>query len=169
MTKKKDGTSVVVEYSSNNSGGGWWLKDKDWKALEKAGWKVEWSGKYHLEFKNGYTVYDKDGTPKLARGKDSWAGEDGRWLGALAKTAWKVFPSITDALKEFEAITRQQVSDEGCNCCGAPHRFEWWKQAAAKSGMHVDHEYASGESLLKYLYPGRDIPGSLRDTLDAAA
>jgi len=33
---------VKVEYSSNNSGGNWWLDDKNWKALETAGWKVEW-------------------------------------------------------------------------------------------------------------------------------
>lgn len=31
-----------VEYSSNNSGGSWWLRDTDWFALEKGGWKVEW-------------------------------------------------------------------------------------------------------------------------------
>lgn len=31
-----------VEYSSNNSGGGWWLDDKDWYALETAGWVVDW-------------------------------------------------------------------------------------------------------------------------------
>jgi hypothetical protein len=33
---------VKVEYSSNNSGGYWWLKDKDWQALEDAGWYVHW-------------------------------------------------------------------------------------------------------------------------------
>jgi len=32
-----------VEYDSNNSGGGWWLSLDDWKALEKAGWEVEWA------------------------------------------------------------------------------------------------------------------------------
>jgi len=31
-----------VDYSSNNSGGSWWLSDKDWLALEEAGWEVEW-------------------------------------------------------------------------------------------------------------------------------
>ena len=31
-----------VEYDSNNSGGNWWLDDNDWKALEAAGWKVDW-------------------------------------------------------------------------------------------------------------------------------
>lgn len=33
----------VIRYSSNNSGGSWWLSDDDWKALEKAGWVVDWS------------------------------------------------------------------------------------------------------------------------------
>lgn len=32
----------VIRYSSNNSGGSWWLSDDDWKALEKAGWAVNW-------------------------------------------------------------------------------------------------------------------------------
>ena len=29
---------MIVEYSSNNSGGSFWLDEKDWKALERAGW-----------------------------------------------------------------------------------------------------------------------------------
>jgi len=33
---------VKVEYDSNNSGGSWWLNDDQWKALEKAGWVVDW-------------------------------------------------------------------------------------------------------------------------------
>ena len=33
---------MYVEYITNNSGGSWWLSDDDWKALEAAGWKVEW-------------------------------------------------------------------------------------------------------------------------------
>lgn len=33
---------ATIEYSSNNSGGSWWLSDEDWKALEAAGWDVEW-------------------------------------------------------------------------------------------------------------------------------
>lgn len=31
-----------IEYDSNNSGGSFWLKDEDWKALEDAGWHVNW-------------------------------------------------------------------------------------------------------------------------------
>lgn len=33
---------MKVEYSSHNSGGHWWVDDDGWKALEKAGWKVDW-------------------------------------------------------------------------------------------------------------------------------
>lgn len=39
---------MYVEYDSNNSGGSWWLKDSHWRALEAAGWKVQWA---HLEKK----------------------------------------------------------------------------------------------------------------------
>jgi hypothetical protein len=35
-----------VEYSSNNSGGNWWLSDEDWKALENAGWNVQWDARW---------------------------------------------------------------------------------------------------------------------------
>ena len=53
--------------------------------------------------------------------------------------AEKEFSSIKEALEEFESITDQCVTDEGCNCCGAPHRFEW------------DNNYESGVGLLDYL------------------
>ena len=33
---------MYVEYDSNNSVGSWRLNDEDWKALEQAGWVVEW-------------------------------------------------------------------------------------------------------------------------------
>lgn len=92
---------MKISYSSNNSGGDWWLKDKDWYALEKAGWKVEW-------FKD-----DKDGI----------YGNNKRWLGALASRATKDFDSIEDARSEFERITGQNADDEGCDCCGQPHNF----------------------------------------------
>lgn len=32
----------TITYSSNNSGGYWWLDDDDWRALERAGWIVDW-------------------------------------------------------------------------------------------------------------------------------
>ena len=82
---------MKVTYKSNNSGGNWWLKDEDWKALDAAGWEVEW--------------------------------KKAQWLGALATSASKDFPSIDDAIKEFEAITWQDTTNDGCPCCGQPHIF----------------------------------------------
>lgn len=96
---------VKVEYDSNNSGGSWWLEDKDWTALEKAGWTVKWF---------------KDETDRLFK-----ADKDGRWLGALATTAEKEFETFEDGIQEWEKITGQDSTDEGCNCCGPPHSFSW--------------------------------------------
>lgn len=115
-----------IKYSSNNSGGGWWLKDEDWKKLEAAGWEVDWI-KNH---KPGLSGPDKEG----------------RWLGALATRAHIEVPTPADAMRSFEAVTGQNVSDEGCNCCGAPHSFSWDTEDG-KWG------YASGEDCLGYLYP----------------
>lgn len=95
---------VIVEYSSNNSGGSWWLDDKDWKALEDAGWAVEW-----LKDDPFYRKYGVD--------------EDGRWLGALAKRAHKAFHSLNEGIAEWERITGEWSEDEGCECCGQPHYF----------------------------------------------
>lgn len=40
---------MKIEYSSNNSGGDWWLSDDDWKALEAAGWVIEWKPERWLD------------------------------------------------------------------------------------------------------------------------
>lgn len=124
---------MLVKYSSNNSGGSWWLKDEDWLALEKAGWKVEWVRD------NPNTLFKDDG------------GE--RSLGALASRAEKEFETPGAAMREFEAVTGQTVSDEGCNCCGAPHSFSW--------GEGDKWGYASGEDCLHYMY--KNVPSSIRD------
>jgi len=150
---------IIVEYSANNSGGDWWLKDKDWKALEKAGWLVDWNRKF--KYKDGNHVYNKDGLPELLEIKNGWTGEDGRHLGALAHYAYKKFSNIQQALQEFEKITRQNISDEGCNCCGAPHRFSWWPERYREG----NEECASGEDLLKYLYPDKKIPKNIREAM----
>jgi hypothetical protein len=128
---------MLVKYSSNNSGGSWWLKDADWLALEAAGWKVEWHR-------------DRE---------DEWfkTGRDGRWLGSLAGSASKDFPTPADAIREWERITGQDASDDGCNCCGAPHSFSWDSDDADKN----DWGYASGSSILSYLYA--NPPTSLRE------
>jgi hypothetical protein len=94
---------MKVEYSSNNSGGTWWLKDKDWKSLEEAGWKVNWF---------------KDSPHDFIR-----VDKDGRWLGALAAEATREGLSLKMAIAEWEDITGQNPNATGCACCGEPHNF----------------------------------------------
>lgn len=96
---------MKVTYRANNSGGRWWLTDGDWKALEAAGWSVEWCALEVREYRRPDT--------------------DGRWLGALAVSASIECETPGDAMRAFESVTKQTVSDEGCNCCGAPHEFSW--------------------------------------------
>lgn len=98
---------MLVKYESNNSGGNWWLEDKDWFALEAAGWTVHW-----LALDEFYTS-----------GKYARLDEDGRWLGCLAKSASKEFPTKEHAIDEWESITGQDSTEEGCSCCGEPHYF----------------------------------------------
>jgi hypothetical protein len=80
-----------------------------------------------------------------------WGKE--RWLGALAKRASKDFDNVGDAIREFEKVTGQKASDEGCPCCGAPHSFSW------------EDEYASGNDCLEHLYA--KVPKSLREATEA--
>ena len=98
----------TLEYDSNNSGGSWWLSDENWFDLEEAGWKVNWK---------------KDELDPLFR----HSIRDGRWLGALATSASKEFNSEREGIAEWERITGQSERDNGCECCGPPHRF-WFKQ-----------------------------------------
>lgn len=165
---------MIVKYDSNNSGGSWWLKDDDWKKLEDAGWKVEW---YNKEKPDPNCEYC-EGTGKITKNilKNNTMGlwstkdigkrcfrclhdENGRFLGALATKASKDFSTVKDALEEFEKITGQQVSDEGCSCCGPPHSFDWEDD---KSNFN----YCSGEGCLEYLYPDKEIPKTLRDAVE---
>lgn len=118
------GCAVKVEYISNNSGGRWWLKDDQWKALEAAGWVVEWFANQE---------------PRTFFGPD----ENGRWLGALAKSAILECETPTDAIRSFEAATGLDASAEGCNCCGPPHAFHW------ESG------YVSGDDVLTAIHGER--------------
>lgn len=102
----KERSKMKIEYHSNNSGGYWWLKDEDWKNLEAAGWDVDW-------------VKDRDKSHQLGDYKG------GRWLGALATSASKECDNPEDAINEWQNITGQSPSDEGCNCCGPPHSFSY--------------------------------------------
>jgi hypothetical protein len=124
---------MYVEYNSNNSGGSWWLEDSHWRALEAAGWKVQW---VHLERKYTAKGYerDTDGTPLLVPiGNSSLAykGADGeyRWLGALAMFAFRVGLGLREAADEWERITGMDATDAGCACCGQPHTFTEYDDA----------------------------------------
>lgn len=92
-----------VKYSSNNSGGDWWLGDKDWKALEDAGWEVAWVAN--------------------EKGRFARKNSGGRFLGALAMNAKRYGLTLDDAVKEWERVTGACSTDAGCPCCGNPHNF----------------------------------------------
>ena len=152
---------MKVEYSSNNSGGSFWLSDGDWAALEAAGWFVYWGGKYfcHSRFSSSKCPHGKaepcgssEACPGHRMADSAEEAKQHRWLGAIATSAEKEFPSIKDALSEFEKVTGQDVSEEGCNCCGAPHLFSW------------DGGYCSGSGCIEYL--GLVVPASLREAAE---
>jgi hypothetical protein len=122
---------AYVEYDPNNSGGSWWMKDEDWHALERAGWKVQWATHGFVYDKSGKNVRSRDGTPKLAPlsklPKSDWqvrSGEKGgRYMGALARHAFKAGVTLEQAVEEFNRVTSCNATDAGCPCCGVPHRF----------------------------------------------
>lgn len=102
-----------VEYSSNNSGGVWWLTDEDWKALEEAGWEVDWYADRKSPFGGEY--------------------QGGRFLDALAANASTVveasdaYDAEEKAIAMWEEITVEDAYDQGCECCGPPHYFSAYK------------------------------------------
>lgn len=159
---------MKITYSSNNSGGGWWLKDKDWIALEKAGWHVFWGGLYFCHSR--FSFQEKPvGKPEPHASSSKCPGHrrydtfeelgKDRYMGALAKEACKNFKTPGDAMQEFEEITKQDVSEEGCNCCGAPHSFNW-------GAPGKNYGYASGEDCLAYLFPDKTTNLSKRELLE---
>lgn len=152
---------MYVEYNSNNSGGSWWLDDEDWKALEQAGWKVHWA---HLE--NLYTdeegyVQEEDGTPKLVpigEGNSRFGAsfstkdENGEWryMGSLAKCAYRVGLGLSAAASEWERVTGKSSTDAGCPCCGQPHNFTEYDDEGkyVDSGPSVDYSCSWEETEL---------------------
>lgn len=138
-----------VEYDSNNSGGHWWLKDKDWYALEKAGWIVEWHTLEGCYDETGNHVYNAEGLPVLMPKGTSGqsfmsADKDGRWLGALAGGAYRKLndgDTLRSVAEEWESITGACSTDAGCPCCGQPHRFVLYRNGKwTESGPDISYE-----------------------------
>lgn len=153
---------MLVEYSSNNSGGSWWLKDEQWKALEDAGWDVEWGGTWYcnsaFNFRNTERPSHVAECPADVECKghnvaaNYEAAKENRWLGSVACEAIKEFESMFDAIREWEKVTGESASDEGCNCCGAPHNFS------------ANSEHVSGDECARALIP--NSPTTYRDALE---
>lgn len=117
-------SEVVVTYDSNNSGGGWWLNSEQWDKLAEAGWNVHWchdGGRPSKAYENPMAVCEDTGET---------------WLGARACSAAKRFENPADAIREFEEVTGEDPSAEGCNCCGPPHSFEY-------TDADGEHHYAT--------------------------
>lgn len=116
-----------IRYSSNNSGGSWWLNQKDWDALEAAGWLVEWSA--------------------WEAGRHDWGG----WSNTPAHYAWAPAGMTEDQARvSFTDATGQSSWEEGCNCCGEPHNFyeqdakdaDEWLRYASPNGWNKELEAA---------------------------
>ena len=125
---------MIIEYRSNNSGGIWWLEEKEWEALEKAGWKVKRKGAF-VWTDNGDHAYDEEGYPIWDENKDEKFK-----VSDVPQYAFFKSDSVTTALKSWQEATGMDVTDEGCNCCGAPHSFSW------------EGGYGSGQGLEQYLF-----------------
>lgn len=134
---------MYIEYASNNSGGDWWLEDNDWRALEKAGWIVQWAWLSPLYNDEGEHVYEANGLPKLALASENNSKfslnksvkEGDRWLGALAHKAYKPgCGSLREAANEWEEVTGKSALDAGCPCCGQPHSFMLYSD----DGKHLE-------------------------------
>jgi len=125
---------VTVTYRNNNSGGSWWLSTADWEALEREGWNVHWVSP-RTDGGMSKVPLSAYSDPLAPCPRDRLA----RYLCAEAVSAAKRFECKEDAVEEFERITGQDTSDEGCGCCGPPHEFTALYDDGRK-------EYASAEA-----------------------
>ncbi len=116
----------AVAYSANNSGGSWWLTDDHWRALEAAGWIVEWEAQKNDRF--------------LPARPD--ANGNIRWLGALARGATINGVTMAEAIASWEKATGLTSTSLGCGCCGPPHSFksgsEYWSPDSPEHGERYE-------------------------------
>ncbi len=151
-------------------------KDSDELSLKEK-YEGKKSYKYHVYKCEEHGIFELDNEEyddkksKSHKKYDTHHEVKERYLGALAKVCTKEFNSIKEALEEFEKITRQCITDDGCNCCGSPHSFRWSSSGCiddsckCKKG-HKDYNFGSGEDLIQYLFPNKKIPKNLREALE---
>lgn len=104
--------------------------------------------RYSSNNSGGYWWLEDEDWKKLEAAGWEVEWKDDSWLGALAGIAFFKCNNIKEALESFEKNANQDVSDEGCGCCGAPHSFSWENEKGEK-------DYASGEDCLPILYPNK--------------
>ena len=133
---------LLIGYRENNNGGYRRVTEDGWKTLEAAGWKrmVRWP----KGDATGNYVLDENGLPVPNMDTDDWDPH----------MAFKICETPGHAIREWEVATGLQATDEGCTCCGVPHRFEW------EGGS------CGGQGCLQYLFPGKKIHRSLREALE---
>lgn len=134
-------TKGILHYSSNNSGGYWPLNDKDWQALEAAGWVVHWTHPI-AEVHEGHEPHqpDKYGDLKHSHEYDedfvlvpANMHSDKRWLGGLATSAALETDDPEAGIDSWREATGKDPGALGCPTCGRPHYFDF-----RKNGKSVD-------------------------------
>lgn len=145
-----------VLYRSNNSGGSWWLSDEDWRALERAGWYVEWGGLWFCGYASEPRPWIVEPPVSLpprcsgecqghrVRNRAEDVSKRLRHLEALATSAWLEVDSAGEAVRSWEAATGKSATSQGCSCCGPPHTFSWVDDSG-------DRHYAAGNDLWESL------------------
>lgn len=81
-----------------------------------------------------------------------------RWGGGATTNAEKDCGIPADAIREFEKLTGQDASAEGCHCCGPPHGFSW----IGGDGKRISVE---GRGILAVLFPDQK-PVTLREAME---
>lgn len=71
----------------------------------------------------------------------SWE-KDGRFLGALARSAKREGMKLRDAVDEWEEVTGKSSTSSGCPCCGQPHYFTEYDEndKEVASGPYTSYE-----------------------------
>ncbi len=108
-------TLYRVTYHGNNSGGYWWTSEEDGVTLLEAGWLVPAA--------QGYSSAPFGAASFMVEAEDEEV-------------------ALTIALSSWYQATALDPDDQGCNCCGPPHRFE--VEIEAEYGDDDPFDYRDG-------------------------